>query len=203
MLLAEGGKHRAGPEVGVDGELEQTYIHQHKTRRRLPSLQAPTWMKGPRRAARVHEELVHILEGIKAVGAAPAEDVDVQAVSFGEKQVWLARDEGEALEETDADAAMLDDVCDGEGCCLDVLAAADDLEIGADGAEVLIGVLVGEIAEAEGLRDLSWGEELLKLERRQIAHLRFRVSHMFALVWHRALLLSGSIVSAVAAFHCE
>lgn len=120
-------------------------------------------MERARRAAGVHEELVHVLERIEAVRAAPAEDVDVQAVRLGEQQVRLGRDEREALEEADADAAVLDDVCDGEGGGLDVLAAADDLEVRADGAEVLVGGLVGEVAEADGLGDLARGEELLEL----------------------------------------
>jgi hypothetical protein len=118
----------------------------------------------PRRAAGVHEELVHVFERIEAVGAAPAEDVDVETVRLGKQQVRLGRDERESFEEADADAAVLDDVCDGEGGGLDVLAAADDLEVRADGAEVLVGGLVGEVAEADGLGDLARGEELLELE---------------------------------------
>lgn len=46
---------------------------------------------------------------------------------------------------------MLDDIRNGEGGRLDVLAASDDLEVWADGAEVLVGVLIGQVAEAECL----------------------------------------------------
>lgn len=124
-------------------------------------------MRRPSGAPRVHKELVHVLKGIEAVRAATAENVDVEAVGLGEEQVGLAGHEGEALEEADADAAVLDDVCDGEGGGLDVVAAADDLEVWADGAEVLVGCLVGEVAQAEGLGDLPWGEEFLELDRRE------------------------------------
>lgn len=97
------------------------------------------------------------------MGAAPTEDVDVEAVRLGEEQVGLVGDEGEAFEEADAQGAVGDDLGEGEAGGLDVEAALDDLEVGRDGAEVLVGGLVGQVAEAEGLGDLSWREELLEL----------------------------------------
>lgn len=97
------------------------------------------------------------------MGAAPAEDVDVEAVRLGEEQVGLVGDEGEALEEANAQGAVGDDLGEGEAGGLDVEAALDDLEVGRDGAEVLVGGLVGQVAEAEGLGDLAWREELLEL----------------------------------------
>lgn len=97
------------------------------------------------------------------MGAAPAEDVDVELVGLGQQQVGLAGDEGEALEEADAQAAVGDDLREGEGGGLDVEAALDDLEVRRDGAEVLVRRLVGQVAEAEGLRDLARGEELFEL----------------------------------------
>jgi hypothetical protein len=48
-------------------------------------------------ASRVHEELVHVLEGVEAVGAAPAEDVDIEAVRLGEQQVRFVGYECEAF----------------------------------------------------------------------------------------------------------
>ena len=120
-------------------------------------------MEGACGGAWVDKEFVHVLEGIEAVGAAPAEDVDVEAVSLGEEQVRFRGDEGEALEEADADAAVDDDLGDGQGGGLDVVAALDNLEVRRDGAQVLVRVLVGEVAEAERLGDLSRSEELLEL----------------------------------------
>lgn len=148
------------------------YIHQAETRRRLLRLQSQAGMKSSRSAPGVHKELVHVLKGIEAVGAAPAEHVDVEAVGLGEEQVGLGGDEGEALEEADADAAVLDDVGDGQRGGLDVVAALDDLEVGRDGAQVLVRVLVGQVAEAERLGDLARGEELLELgSARWLAHM--------------------------------
>lgn len=44
-----------------------------------------------------------------------------------------------------------------------VIAAADDLEVGGDGAEVGVGCAVGEISETEGLANFTRCEELLEL----------------------------------------
>ena len=98
------------------------------------------------------------------MGAAPAEDVDVEAVGLGEEQVGLAGDEGEALEEADADAAVGDDLRERQRRRLDVVPALDDLEVRRDGAEVVVRVLVREVAEAERLADLAGRGELLELQ---------------------------------------
>lgn len=97
------------------------------------------------------------------MGTAPAEDVDIETVSLSEQQVGLVGDEGESLEEADAQGAVRDDLGKREGGGLDVVAALDDFEVGGDGAEVFVGGLVGEVAQAQGLAYLSGSEELLEL----------------------------------------
>lgn len=144
------------------------YIHEaeagHDLVVLLGAVAAPAEEGGAGGAAGVDEELVHVLEALELVGAAPAEDVDVEAVGLGQQQVGLVADEREALEEADADGAVGDDLGQRQGRGLDVKAALDDLEIGRDGAEVLVGALVGQVAEAEGLADLARGQQLLELE---------------------------------------
>lgn len=97
------------------------------------------------------------------MGAAPAQDVDVQLVGLGQEQVGLAGDEGEALEEADAQPAVGDDLREREGGRLHVEPALDDLEVGRDGPQVLVRRPVSQVAQAERLRDLARGEELLEL----------------------------------------
>lgn len=97
------------------------------------------------------------------MGAAAAEDVDVEAVGLGQQQVGLVGDKREALEEADADAAVRDDLRERQRRGLDVVAALDYLEVRRDGAQVLVRRLVGEVAQAEGLADLAGREELLEL----------------------------------------
>lgn len=97
------------------------------------------------------------------MGAAPAQDVDVEAVGLGEEHVGLGGDEGEALEEADAEGAVGDDLADGQGRGLDVVPAADDLEVRRDGAEVVVGRAVRQVAQAEGLGDFPGREEFLEL----------------------------------------
>lgn len=58
---------------------------------------------------------------------------------------------------------MGDDLREGQGCGFDVVPALDDLEVWRDGAEIVVGVFVGEVAQAECLADLAWREELLEL----------------------------------------
>lgn len=108
------------------------------------------------------------------MGAAPAQHVDVELVGLGQQQVGLARDEGEALEEADAQAAVGDDLRQRQGGGLDVEAALDDLEVWRDGAEVLVGRLIGQVAKAEGLGDLARGEELFELLRVSLAYCHVR-----------------------------
>ncbi len=98
------------------------------------------------------------------MGAAVAEDVDVEAVGLGEQQVGLVGDEREALEEADADAAVRDDLRQRQRRGLDVVPALDDLEVGRNGAQVLVRVLVGQVAEAQRLANLAGREELLELQ---------------------------------------
>lgn len=140
-----------------------SHIHQAETRRRRLRIQARPRQERSRGAPRVDKELVHILESIEAVGAAPAQDVDVQPVGLGKQQVGLVGDEGEALEEADADAAVGDDLRQGERRGFDIGAALDDLEVRRQGAQILVGVLVGEVAETQGLADLARRKQLLEL----------------------------------------
>lgn len=44
-----------------------------------------------------------------------------------------------------------------------VVAAADDLEVGRDGAEVGVGCAVGEVSKAESLADFTGRQELFEL----------------------------------------
>lgn len=144
----------------------QTYIHQAETRHHLavlPFRRAPAGRERARRRAGVHKELVHILEALEAVRAAPAQHVDVQLVRLGQQQVGLVGDQREAFQEADPEAPVRDDLGEREGRGLDVEAALDDLEVRRDGAEVLVGGLVGQVSEAERLGDLSWGEQFFEL----------------------------------------
>lgn len=111
----------------------KTHIHQAKARDHLLALLGPAGTVGARGTAGVDEELIHVLEGVEAVGAAPAEDVDVELVGLGEEEVGLRGDEGEAFDEADAQGAVRDDLRQGQGRGLDVEAALDDLEVGRDG----------------------------------------------------------------------
>lgn len=97
------------------------------------------------------------------MGAAPAEHVDVELVGLGEEEVGLVGDERETLEETDSQGAVGDDLGQRERGRLDVKAALDDLEVGRYRAEVLVGRLVGQVAQAESLGDFARGEELFEL----------------------------------------
>lgn len=49
------------------------------------------------------------------------------------------------------------------GILTSVVAAADDLEVGRDGAEVGVGCAVCEVSKAEGLADFTGRQELLEL----------------------------------------
>jgi hypothetical protein len=74
---------------------------------------------------------------------APAQHVYIELIRLGKQQVWLVADQREALQKTDADAAVCDDLCKREGSGLDVVAALDDLQVGRYRAEVLVRALVG------------------------------------------------------------
>lgn len=58
---------------------------------------------------------------------------------------------------------MGDDLCEREGGGFHIVAALDDFEVRRYGAEVFVRVLVGKVAEAEGLADFAGGEEFFKL----------------------------------------
>jgi hypothetical protein len=67
------------------------------------------------------------------------------------------------MREAYAQAAVRDHFGEGEVGGLDVEVALDDLQVRRDAAEELVRLLVGDVAEAEDLADLPWGEELLEL----------------------------------------
>jgi len=97
------------------------------------------------------------------VSATPAQNIHIQLVRLSQEQIGLVGDESEALEESNPEAAVGDDLGQGEGGGLDVIAALDDLEVRRDRSQVLVRVLVGQVSEAERLADLAGGEELLEL----------------------------------------
>lgn len=141
----------------------QTHIHQAKAGDYV-FLGAPASREGACRAARVDKELVHVLEALEAVGAAPAQHVDVEFVRLGEQQVGLVADEREALEEADADAAVGDHLRQRQRGGFDIQAALDDLEVRRNAAQVLVRRPVRQVAEAERLANLAGREELLELQ---------------------------------------
>lgn len=95
------------------GKRINTYIHQAKARHDFLLLLAldhgrPIRRKGTSHAPRVDEEFVHVLEAFEAMGAAPAQHIDVQLVGLGEQQVGLVAHQREALQEADPYAAVGD-----------------------------------------------------------------------------------------------
>lgn len=80
--------------------------------------------------------------------AAPAQHVDIHLVGLGHHEIHLhGRDGGEALQEADAQRAVRHDLGERQRGRVAVEAALGDLEIGGDGAEVVVGRLVGEVSE--------------------------------------------------------
>ena len=140
-----------------------THVHQTETRYDVVAILSPAGAIRSGRAARVDEELVHVLEALEAVCAAPAQHVDVQLVGLREQQVRLVRHQREALQEADADVAVRDNLCERQGGGLDVEPPLDDLQVRRYCSQVFVCVLVCEVAEAEGLPDLARCKELLKL----------------------------------------
>ena len=80
--------------------------------------------------------------------AAPAKDVDVELVRLGQEEVGLVADQGEALQEADADAPVRHHLREGERGRLDIVAALDDLEVGGYRSEVLVGMPIRQVPEA-------------------------------------------------------
>lgn len=97
------------------------------------------------------------------MGAAPAEDVDVELVGLGQEQVGLGGHEREALDEADAQGAVRDHLRQGQRRRLHVEPALDDLEVRRDRPQVLVRVLVRQVAQAQRLPDLARRQELLEL----------------------------------------
>lgn len=95
--------------------------------------------------------------------ATPTEHIHIELVRLGEQQVRLVTDKREAFQETDADTAVGDDLCERQAGGLDVVPALDDLQVGCYRAEVLVCALVGEVTQTEGLAYLPGGEELFEL----------------------------------------
>ena len=67
------------------------------------------------------------------------------------------------MREANAQGAVGDDFRESEVRGLGVEIALDDLEVRGDGAEVVVGFLVGQVAETEDLGDFVGGEEFLEL----------------------------------------
>lgn len=130
----------------VNAPAPPTYVHQAEARSLAVALLVPAVEEGSRGAARIDKELVHVLKGIEAMGASPAQDIDIESVCLGEEQVGLVGDEGEAFEKADADAAVRHDLRQGQRGGLDIVATLDNFEIGRNGAQVVVRVLIGEVA---------------------------------------------------------
>lgn len=145
---------------------KQTYIHQAKARDHLLVglvLGEPAGGHGAGGAAGVDEELVHVLEGVEAVGAAVAEDVDVELVGLGEQQVGLGGHEREALDEADAQRPVRHHLRQRQRRGLHVEPPLHDLQVRRDRPQVLVRVPVRQVAQAQRLPDLARREELLEL----------------------------------------
>lgn len=146
---------------------QKTHIHQTEARHHVVATplvdRRPVGREGAGGTARVDKELVHVLEALEPVRAAPAEHVDIEPVRFGQQQVGLVADEREPLEKADADAAVRHDLRERQRRRLDVHTALYDLEVGRHRPQVLVRRLVRQVAEAERLADLTRREELLEL----------------------------------------
>lgn len=98
------------------------------------------------------------------MGAAPAQHVDVQAVGLGQHEVHLlGSDDGEALEEADAQRAVRDDLRQRQRRRVRVEPPLDDLEVRRDRPQVLVRRLVRQVAQAQRLPDLARREQFLEL----------------------------------------
>lgn len=64
---------------------------------------------------------------------------------------------------------MRDDAGEWQIRRIGVVAAAHDLEVGRDGAQVVVGCAVCEVAETEGLADFAGCEKFLELGRVRLA----------------------------------
>jgi len=105
------------------------------------------------------------------MGAAPQQHIDVHLARGNQQGIRISRrDDGVAVCEADAEGAVGDDFGEGEvggqvwreqGFGVEV--AADELEVGGEGAQEVVGCGRGEVAEAERLADFAGGEELFEL----------------------------------------
>ena len=78
---------------------------------------------------------------------APTQHIHIQLIGLGEHEIRLhRRNHREAFQETYSERAMRDDLGEREGGGFGVEFALDDLEVWGDGAEVLVGGLVCEVA---------------------------------------------------------
>ena len=67
------------------------------------------------------------------------------------------------VREPDPQGAVRDDFGEGEVGSFGVEVAFDDLQVGGEGAEVVVGFFVGEVAQAEDGADFVGGEEFFEL----------------------------------------
>jgi hypothetical protein len=141
-----------------------THVHEHKTRRRIFVLGPPTRRHSPRRTPRINKELALHLICLELVRAAPQQHIDVHLARRNQQAVAVARGHNRVpVREADAQRAVCDDFGEREVGRLDVEVALYDLQVRRDGAQELVCVAVGDVAEAEDLPNFAGREELLEL----------------------------------------
>lgn len=98
------------------------------------------------------------------MGTPPQQHIDVHVSCSDQQTIGIPRwNDGMAMREANAQGAMSDDLGEGKVGGLGVEIALDDLEVRGHGAEVVVGLLVSQVAETEDLGDFVGGEELLEL----------------------------------------
>ena len=97
------------------------------------------------------------------MGAGVAEDVDVELVGLREQEVGLSGNEGEALDEANAQRPMRDHLRQRQRRRLHVEPALDDLQVRRDRSQVLVRMPVRQVPQTQRLPDLPRREELLEL----------------------------------------
>lgn len=100
------------------------------------------------------------------MGATPEQDVDVHLARGDQQGVGVARrDDGVAMGEADAEAAVGDDLGERQVGRVDVEIALHQLQVGGHLAEKLERMAVGQVAQAQDLADLAGRQELPELQR--------------------------------------
>lgn len=98
------------------------------------------------------------------MGATPKQDIDVHLPGCDQERIRVTRwDDGVAMCEANAQAAMVDNLGEREVRGVDIEVTFDHLQVGGYLAEEVIGLAVGEITQTKDLTDLSGCEELPEL----------------------------------------